>query len=99
MTSEFQEQTIVQGSRELAELLPTKNLDTRGLVCPYPAFETARVVASATLDDVIEVLTDDKYVALNSLPTVFKLRAFDFVIIKTQELFVLKAKRHNSTYP
>ncbi|MHB1907417.1 MAG: sulfurtransferase TusA family protein [Nitrososphaerales archaeon] len=95
MDSQLEEQKIVQGSRELAELLPTKKIDTRGLVCPYPAFETARVAASATLDDVIEVLTDDKYVALNSLPTVFRLRAFDFVIIKTPELFILKAKRQN----
>jgi TusA-related sulfurtransferase len=94
-TTQLQEQIIRLGSRSLAELSATRRIDTRGLVCPYPAFETAKGVSDASYEDVIEIITDDRYVALNSLPTVLKLREFDYVVIESgkEEKFILKAKR------
>jgi TusA-related sulfurtransferase len=101
-TAQLQKQVgrrIRLGSEFLADLRANKRIDTRGLVCPYPAFETAKQVSGATKEDVFEIITDDKYVALNSLPTVLKLRDFDYAVIEfgeSEDNFMLKAKRRRS---
>jgi TusA-related sulfurtransferase len=90
-----QQQRIRLGSLFLADLPGTRRIDTRGLACPYPAFETAKAISAVSDQDVVEIITNDKYVALNSLPTVLKLREFDFAVIESgsEENFILKAKR------
>ncbi len=84
------------GSGWLADRHASVTLDVKGLVCPYPAFETAKILSAASIEEVIEILTDDQYVALKSLPTVLKLRGFDYVVMQLgheENNFLIKAKR------
>ncbi len=87
-------QKLVLGSEAIADLEANKKLDTSGLVCPYPSFETAKVAQGAGDGDVIEIVSDDKYAALNSLPTVLRLRNFEYAVIELEgEKWLVKARR------
>jgi TusA-related sulfurtransferase len=87
-------QTIVTDNEELASLIPSKRLDTRGLVCPYPAFETSKLASSASDEDVLDIISDDEYVATSSIPTVLKVRNFEYAVLKLGDgTFSIRAKR------
>ena len=88
-------QRLVEGSSTLAELLPTKKLDTRGLVCPFPAFETGKLAQNAGTQDVLEIISNDEYVATISIPAVLKIRKLDYAIVKNEEdgTFLIKARK------
>lgn len=79
----------------LLEKLPAaRSIDTRGLVCPYPSFETAKLTSTALPGEVIEILSDDKYAAENSIPTVLKLRNFEFAVIRREDgNYAVKARK------
>jgi len=87
-------QKIVTGIEELANLIPSKKLNTIGLVCPYPAFETSKLAASASYEDVLEIVSDDQYVATSSIPAVLKVRNFEFAVLKLDEgTFSIRARK------
>jgi TusA-related sulfurtransferase len=49
----------------------TKSVDTRGMACPYPSFESVK--AMSLLDDAngcIEIITDSEESAFKSIPSV-----------------------------
>jgi TusA-related sulfurtransferase len=95
MTTEAQ-MTIVSGPEEIARLFPSKKLDTRGLVCPYPAFETSKLAVSASDEDVLEIVSNDEYVATSSIPTVLSYRNFDYAVLRSMDgIFSVRAKRRN----
>jgi TusA-related sulfurtransferase len=78
---------MIGGSREVATLPVSRRLDTRGMVCPYPAFETSKLLASSTVsedgeaDVALEIVSDDEYTATKSIPTVLVARGFDYVVL------------------
>ena len=85
---------ILAGDEEIARLAPSRSLDTRGLVCPYPAFETSKLAVSASSEDVLEIISDDEYVATSSIPTVLKVRNFEYAVLKLSDgTFSIRARR------
>jgi TusA-related sulfurtransferase len=88
-------QRLVEGSSTLAELPATKKLDTRGLVCPFPAFEAGKLAQSAGSQDVLEIISNDEYVATTSIPSVLKIRKLNYAIIKNEDdgIFLIKARK------
>jgi TusA-related sulfurtransferase len=90
----YQTQKLVLGSESLENTEPLKRIDTRGQVCPYPSFETAKLAQSAQSGEVIEIISDDKYAALNSIPTVLRLRNFEYGVIELDEnTWSIRARR------
>ncbi|MGI0078146.1 MAG: sulfurtransferase TusA family protein [Nitrososphaerales archaeon] len=89
-----QTQKLVLGSEFLVDLAPERKIDTRGQVCPYPSFETAKLAQTVQSDEVIEIISDDKYAALNSIPTVLRLRNFEYGVLEIEEgVWSIKARR------
>lgn len=87
-------QNVLTGSKELAELRATKTIDTRGLVCPFPAFEAGKLSQSATSSDVLEIVSNDEYVATTSIPSVLKIRKMEYAVVKNDDgTFLIKARR------
>lgn len=87
-------QSLLKGSREIAELSATKKIDTRGLVCPFPAFETGKLAQSANSGDVLEIVSNDEYTATTSIPSVLQIRKLDFAVIKNGDgTFAVKARK------
>ncbi len=85
---------LVLGNTQIADLVPTKKIDTRGLVCPFPAFEAGKLAQSAGLGEVLEILSNDEYTATTSIPSVLKIRQFDFAVVRNEdETFSIKARK------
>lgn len=74
---------VINGSRsDLIGLGRIKTVDTRGMACPYPSFEAVKALSSLSGADAIEVITDNKESALESIPTVCQRRKWEFVVIE-----------------
>jgi TusA-related sulfurtransferase len=87
-------QSLVNGSSEIAKLSATKKIDTRGLVCPFPAFEAGKLAQSAASGDVLEIVSGDEYTATISIPSVLKIRQLDFAVIKNDDgTFIVRARK------
>ena len=80
-----QTEKILLGSKSLANFEPARKIDTRGQVCPYPSFETAKLAQATQPRELIEIISDDKYASLNSIPTVLRLRNFEYSVIEIDE--------------
>ncbi|HKW05741.1 MAG TPA: sulfurtransferase TusA family protein [Nitrososphaerales archaeon] len=88
------EQNVALVSERISTLSATKKIDTRGLLCPYPSFETAKLASEALPGEVIEIISDDKYAAENSIPTVLKLRNFEYAVFEKEGgNFCIKARK------
>jgi len=88
-------QKLIAGKRDIAELATTKSIDTRGLVCPFPAFEAGKLAQSAGPKDVLEIISDDEYTASTSIPSVLKIRQFDYAVVKNDDgTFSIKARKN-----
>jgi TusA-related sulfurtransferase len=85
---------VIAGTSELADLQATKKLDTRDLVCPFPAFEAGKLAASAEPTDVLEIISNDEYTAGTSIPSVLKIKQFDYSVVKKEDgTFSIKARK------
>ncbi len=85
---------LIAGSREIADLASTKKIDTRGLVCPFPAFEAGKLAQSAGPNDILEIISNDEYTATTSIPSVLKIRAFESAVYKNEDgTFSIKARK------
>lgn len=95
MTATAVTQKLIEGSSTLAELPATKKLDTRGLVCPFPAFEAGKMAQNAGTQDVLEIISNDEYVATTSIPAVLKIRKLNYAVVKNEEdgTFLIKARK------
>ncbi|MGI0091336.1 MAG: sulfurtransferase TusA family protein [Nitrososphaerales archaeon] len=88
-------QKIIVGASELAGLNSTRKIDTRGLVCPFPAFETAKLIGSSDPQDVLEILTNDRYTAESSIPSVLRHMGYDSVVMENDDgTLSVKARKH-----
>jgi TusA-related sulfurtransferase len=88
------EQNVSLVSEKISALPATRRIDTRGLVCPYPSFETAKLASNALPGEVIEIISDDKYTAENSIPTVLRLRNFEYAVFEKEGgNFCIKARK------
>lgn len=91
---EVTSQSIIMGSKDIVNLLATRKVDTRGMVCPFPAFEAGKLAQAAVLGDVIEILSNDEYASTTSIPSVLKIRNLDFAVVKNEDgTFIIKARK------
>jgi tRNA 2-thiouridine synthesizing protein A len=79
------EPVVVQSrGLSLKEVKAAKTVDTRGQVCPYPSFETARALDSLDKGEILEVLTDSEISAVDSIPTVCRRRDLQYLVVKDE---------------
>ena len=58
-----------------------RTIDTRGMACPYPSFESVKAMSSLNPNDsYIEILTDSEESALRSIPNVCEKRNWQFIV-------------------
>jgi TusA-related sulfurtransferase len=62
-----------------------KQLDTRGMACPYPSFETVKTLSAMTAGQTIEIITDSDESALKSIPNVCRKRNWSFIVLQESE--------------
>jgi len=62
----------------------SKSVDTRGMACPYPSFESVKAMSMSNdnTDTCIEILTDSEESALSSIPTVCQKRDWQFLVLE-----------------
>jgi TusA-related sulfurtransferase len=62
----------------------SKTVDTRGMACPYPSFESVKAVSTPNddTDSCIEIITDSEESALKSIPTVCQNRKWQFLVLE-----------------
>lgn len=62
-----------------------KSVDTRGMACPYPSFESVKAMSMPNNDaanSCIEIITDSEESALRSIPTVCQKRKWQFLVLE-----------------
>ena len=84
---------LTEGSEELASLQPSKTVDTRGMICPYPSLMTVKALKDLKPGDVLEVLTDSDVSAKESIPTVLQQRGYRYVVLEEKDYWIIRAKK------
>ena len=62
-----------------------RTIDTRGMSCPYPSFESVKAMKSIDTEKegyYVDILTDSEESALNSIPSVCEKRKWQFVLLE-----------------
>jgi len=83
-----QKQPTVIINKALSDILDAqaaKSIDTRGMACPYPSFQTVKTLNSINANDILEVITDSDESALDSIPTVCEKRGLEFLVVQDGE--------------
>lgn len=74
---------IMSGSKsDLFQTKVSKQLDTRGMACPYPSFETVKALSAVPTGQCIEIITDSDESALKSIPNVCRNRNWNFIVLE-----------------
>ena len=72
----------------------SKQLDTRGMACPYPSFETVKAINALPTGHCIEIMTDSDESALKSIPNVCRKRNWEFIVLQESDnLWRIRIKR------
>lgn len=61
---------------------PVITIDTKGLCCPYPSFETVKHISKLGDGEVLEVITDSEESAKDSIPNVCNKRNWHFIVMQ-----------------
>ena len=85
-----QNKIVIKGSdTNVDKLLQTEDskivrtMNTRGMSCPYPSFESVKAMKSIdTEEGCVDILTDSEESALNSIPSVCEKRKWQFVVLE-----------------
>ena len=83
-----QNKIVIKGSdTDVDNLLQTEDskigrtIDTRGMSCPYPSFESVKAMKS--IDGYcVDIITDSEESALKSIPSVCEKRKWQFVVLE-----------------
>ena len=64
-----------------------KSVDTTGMACPYPSFESVKAMSLFNNDnnnanECIEIITDSEESALRSIPSVCQKRMWQFLVLE-----------------
>lgn len=62
-----------------------KTIDTRGMSCPYPSFESVKAMKAIDMEKdgyCVEIITDSEESALKSIPSVCEKRKWQFVVLE-----------------
>jgi TusA-related sulfurtransferase len=91
---------VLDGSTSSDALLTCniiKSIDTRGMACPYPSFESVKVMAELDNDkddECIEIITDSDESAFRSIANVCQRRSWQFLVLeKTKNVWVIRIKK------
>ena len=74
----------------------SKSVDTRGMACPYPSFESVKAMSTPNdnTDSCIEIITDSEESALKSIPTVCQNRKWQFLALEgANDLWRIRIKK------
>jgi len=74
----------------------SKSVDTRGMACPYPSFESVKAMSTPNenIDSCIEIITDSKESALKSIPAVCQNRKWQFLVLEqASDLWRVRIKK------
>ncbi len=69
---------------------PSITIDTKGLCCPYPSFETVKHMSKLNDGEVLEVITDSEESAKDSIPNVCNKRNWHFIVIQDKDQWLVK---------
>ena len=58
-----------------------RTIDTRGMSCPYPSFESVKAMKSID-GQCVDIITDSEESALKSIPSVCEKRKWQFVVLE-----------------
>jgi len=75
----------------------TKQIDVRGLVCPYPIIETRKALKEIQVGEHLEVVTDNPPTANETMPQLCKLKRMKYERVETQPgvwRFVIEKSEH-----
>jgi TusA-related sulfurtransferase len=74
----------------------SESVDTRGMACPYPSFESVKAMSTPNdnTDSCIEIITDSEESALKSIPTVCQNRKWQFLVLEeANDLWRIRIKK------
>jgi TusA-related sulfurtransferase len=83
---------------ELQNCRIAKSVDTTGMACPYPSFESVKAMSLLNdTDDAngcIEIITDSEESAFKSIPSVCQKRKWQFLVLEeAKELWRIRIKK------
>lgn len=85
---------ISQAKSDLLQAPVSKQVDTRGMACPYPSFEAVKALTGAPFSGCLEIITDSGESALKSIPNVCRKRNWEFVVIQeSPNLWKIRIKK------
>ena len=77
-----------------------KSVDTTGMACPYPSFESVKAMSLFSNDnnnnanECIEIITDSEESAFKSIPSVCQKRSWQFLVLEeVQGLWIIRIKK------
>ena len=76
-----------------------KSVDTTGMACPYPSFESVKAMSLLNNDSnnsngCIEIITDSEESAFKSIPTICQKRKWQFLVLEeTKDLWRIRIRR------
>ncbi len=71
-----------------------KTIDTRGMACPYPSFESVKAMYTMGTSTCVDVITDSEESALKSIPSVCEKRGWKFIVLEdSQDLWRVRINR------
>jgi TusA-related sulfurtransferase len=75
----------------------TKSVDTTGMACPYPSFESVKAMSLLNDDNAngcVEIITDSEESAFKSIPSVCQKRNWEFLVMEeAKDLWRIRIKR------
>jgi TusA-related sulfurtransferase len=85
---------INRSSVDLLSANVVKIIDTRGMSCPYPSFETVKAMNSISPGGVLEILTNSHESAFESIPSVCEKRKWEFLVLEeSKDVWRIRIKK------
>ncbi len=77
-----------------------KSVDTTGMACPYPSFESVKAMSFLNEDNAdgcIEIITDSEESAFRSIPSVCQKRNWEFLVSEEEkDLWRIRIKKQDA---
>ncbi len=73
--------------------IPTRVVDTRGLLCPYPFIEAKQTLESLPSGAEVEILTDSEPTAISSIPILCAQRGYSFTRAKRGDVWQIVVRK------
>jgi TusA-related sulfurtransferase len=84
---------LLKGPLDLVREQPDRQLDTTGLICPYPALEVAKALPQLGEGELLEVTTDSEVSATKSIPLLLEKQGFSYVVFRRDALWFIRAAK------